>query len=132
MLRNPVGHGRCPGCGGETVAPLARFFQPNGNLGKPGKLRRQLLVVARDRPHIYEYLKRMFAGNETLEVIMDRRTTDRRRHGMSNLPERRRSGDRRRQEIDSHLRALGWAIVLLDVAREQERERHARPRHPAH
>ncbi len=108
---------------------LGRFFQPNGNSGGNGKLRKQLLVVARENPHIYEYLKRMFAGNETLEVVLDRRAGDRRGQGMAKLPDRRRSNDRRHQEIDSQLRALGWAIVLLDVAREQDRERGGRPRH---
>jgi hypothetical protein len=82
-------------------------------------------VVARENPHIYEYLKRMFAGNETLEVVMDRRKGDRRAQGTAQSPERRRSNssDQRRQEIDHQLRALGWAIVLLDVARDQERPR---------
>jgi hypothetical protein len=124
-----LGPGTCPACGSETLAPLARFFQPNGNSGGNGKLRKQLLVVARENPHIYEYLKRMFAGNETLEVVLDRRGGDRRGQGMAKLPDRRRSNDRRHQEIDSQLRALGWAIVLLDVAREQDRERGGRPRH---
>ena len=120
-----IGPGSCPACGSETLAPLARFFQANGSSAPNGKLRKQLLVVARENPHIYEYLKRMFAGNETLEVVMDRRKGDRRGHGMARLPERRRtnSSDRRRQEIDHQLRALGWAIVLLDVARDQERPR---------
>lgn len=118
-----LGPGTCPACGSETLAPLARFFQSNGHGGANGKLRKQLLVVAQENPHIYEYLKRMFAGNETLEVVMDRRKGDRRGQGMSQLPERRRSSDRRRQEIDHQLRALGWAIVLLDVARDQERTR---------
>lgn len=121
-----LGPGTCPACGSGTLAPLARFFQGNqgnGHAGTNGKLRKQLLVVARENPHIYEYLKRMFAGNETLEVVMDRRKGDRRAQGAAQLPERRRSADRRRQEVDQHLRALGWAIVMLDVAREQERSR---------
>jgi len=122
-----LGPGSCPACGSGTLAPLARFFQPNGSSPGTGKVRRQLLVVARDHPHIYEYLKRMFAGNETLEVVLDRRNGDRRRPGAAHQPDRRRASDRRRQEIDSQLRALGWAIVMLDVARDHER---ARPRSP--
>jgi len=122
-----LGPGSCPACGSGTLAPLARFFQPNGSSPGTGKVRRQLLVVARDHPHIYEYLKRMFAGNETLEVVLDRRNGDRRRPGAAHQPDRRRASDRRRQEIDSQLRALGWAIVMLDVARDPER---ARPRSP--
>ncbi len=87
-----------------------------------------MLVVAQDHPHVYEYLKRMFAGNDTVEVILDRRNGDRRRPGATHHPDRRRMSDRRRQEIDSQLRALGWAIVLLDTGRDHERVRPRSPR----
>jgi len=122
-----LGPGSCPACGSGTLAPLARFFQ-NGNSGSPAKVRRQMLVVAQDHPHVYEYLKRMFAGNDTVEVILDRRNGDRRRPGATHHPDRRRMSDRRRQEIDSQLRALGWAIVLLDTGRDHERVRPRSPR----
>jgi len=117
-----LGPGSCPACGSGTIAPLARFFNQNAGSGT-AKVRRHLLVVARDHPHIYEYLKRMFAGNDTLEVILDRRNGDRRRPATNHHPDRRRASDRRRQEIDSQLRALGWAVVMLDVARDHDRHR---------
>ena len=120
-----LGPGTCPACGSETLAPLARFFQPNGASGAGVKLRRHLFVVARDHPQVFEYLKRAFAGSETLQVVLDRRAGDRRRQRLARLPERRRA-DRRRQDLDGQLRALGWAVVLLDIARDQERERTTR------
>lgn len=122
------GPGTCPACGSETLAPLARFLQPVGRLsrvlrGRSGaadvtdKMRRQLFIVARDREKLYEYVKRAFADNPTVQVVVDRRKGDRRASGMSRIPNRRR-GDRRSTDTSGQLRALGWAIVLLDVAEE--------------
>jgi len=115
----------CPACGSETLAPLARFLQPVGRLSRalrrngdadvPETVRRQLFVVARDREKLYDYVKRAFAENPTVQVVLDRRVGERRRAGMSRIPNRRQ-GDRRRSDVSGQLKALGWAIVLLDVA----------------
>ena len=79
---------------------------------------KQILVVARDRQKLYEYAKRAFSGNATVEVILDRRSAERRRSGdRSGAPERRRGDRRLLLEVDNHLRALGWAVVRLDVFR---------------
>ena len=54
----------------------------------------------------------------SVEVILDRRTAERRRSpDRSGAPERRRGDRRLMLEIDNHLRAMGWAIVRLDVFR---------------
>jgi hypothetical protein len=118
------GPGTCPACGSETLAPLARFLQPVGRLSRvlrknggsdvPDNVRRQLFIVARDREKLYEYVKRAFAENPTVQVVLDRRVGERRRSGMSRIPNRR-GADRRRADVAGQLRALGWAIVLLDV-----------------
>jgi len=126
----------CPACGSETLAPLARFFQPAMRLSRllrrdasngetDARSRRQLFIVARDREKLYEYVKRAFADNPTVQVVLDRRTGDRRRGSMPRLPDRRR-GDRRSRDVTGQLRALGWAIVLCDIAREDERQRVTR------
>ena len=81
-----------------------------------GQVAKQILVVARDRQKLYEYAMRAFSGNASVEVILDRRHAERRRsRDRSGTPERRRGDRRRMREIDNHLRALGWAIVRLDV-----------------
>ncbi|MGH7390564.1 MAG: hypothetical protein ACREM3_14065 [Candidatus Rokuibacteriota bacterium] len=117
----------CPACGSETLASLARFLHPVGRLSRDLRgdvedgaeasrtVPRQLFVVARDREKLYEYVKRAFADNPTVQVILDRRTGERRGAGMPRIPNRR-SSDRRGPDASGQLRALGWAIVMLDVA----------------
>jgi hypothetical protein len=76
------------------------------------------VVVERDRQKLYEYVKRAFSGNASVDVVLDRRRSDRRGSGdRSRAPERRRGDRRLMNEIDNHLRALGWAVVRLDVFR---------------
>ena len=83
-----------------------------------GQVAKQILVVARDRQKLYEYAKRAFSGNASVDVILDRRSAERRRsQDRSGTPERRRGDRRLLLEIDNHLRALGWAVVRLDVFR---------------
>lgn len=113
-----VGPAECPACGSETWAALGRFLdfhsRSAGRLEGDSDARpRQIILVARDRERLFEYIRRAFAGNETVEVLLDRRTGERRRSPGSRLPERRR-GDRRRQDVSSQLRGLGWAIVAVD------------------
>jgi hypothetical protein len=80
---------------------------------------KQIVVVERDRQKLYEYVKRAFSGNASVDVVLDRRRSERRGSGdRSRAPGERRRGDRRlMNEIDNHLRALGWAVVRLDVFR---------------
>ena len=42
-------------------------------------MRREVFVVARDRPDLYRYLSQTFADAKNVEVIWDRRTEERRR-----------------------------------------------------
>ena len=79
---------------------------------------KQIVVVQRDRQKLYEYVKRAFSGNASVEVVLDRRRSERRGSSdRSSAPERRRGDRRLMNEIDNHLRALGWAVVRLDVFR---------------
>jgi hypothetical protein len=115
-----LGPSQCPACGSETWAALGRFLDlhsrppaVSANHEEPPRTR-QLILVARDRERLFEYLKRAFAGNDTVQVLLDRRIGERRRSAPEGrLPERRRS-DRRRQDVSSQLRGLGWAIVSVD------------------
>jgi hypothetical protein len=82
-----------------------------------GQAAKQIVVVARDRQKLFEYAKRAFSGNSSVEVVLDRRRGERRNAEKTSSPDRRRGDRRLMNEIDNHLRALGWAVVRLDVFR---------------
>lgn len=126
--------GTCPACGSKEGTSLARFLEtaPQGPLRqllqgaasrKPApkqpaedkQMARQLFIVARNRGKLYEYVRRAFAGNPSVQVILDRRTGDRRQRREPGTSERRRADRRARLDVDNQLRALGWAIVLSDL-----------------
>jgi hypothetical protein len=132
-----IGSPNCPACGSETAASLARFLEqaPAEPLHRVlhGKtqhrtasrreserqLARQLFIVARDRRKLYEYVKQAFAGNPNVEVVLDRRTEERRQDRNARIPDRRRTDRRADRRTEEQLRAIGWAIVLQDVAQAQ-------------
>jgi hypothetical protein len=70
---------------------------------------RQLVIVSAARPRLYQRLRRAFAGNPTVEVIIDRRGGDRRRAPDARMPDRR-VGDRRSRDDERDLRVLGWTV----------------------
>jgi len=72
-----------------------------------------VFIVSRYRPKLHDYLKREFAGNDEVAVIVDRRIGERRLREVSQGAERRQA-DRRQTLIDERLRALGWAIIWRD------------------
>lgn len=66
-----------------------------------------LCIVHRDRLDLFEELCRQFKGLANVEVIFDRRVSDRRRtRGVGND---RRRGDRRQYRTD--VRLLGWILT---------------------
>ena len=70
-----------------------------------------LLVVARERPEIYDVMRREFAdAGDRVEVVFDRRFGERRRRPDGVTPDRRKS-DRRHQDVEPDLRSIGRAIV---------------------
>ena len=127
-----LGHAVCPACGSATWTPAARFLKlvSEAEPHRGSKTRtfsrrtdeemaiaKHLLIVARHRRELYEQIKRAFAGHETVQVVLDRRVTDRRRRKEPTLPERRGADRRARSIIDDQLRAIGWSLVLLDLAK---------------
>jgi len=126
-----IGPETCPSCGSATWTSLSRFLgqasssrprrrldgspsAANGNAEQPERVR-QLVIVGRNRRHLYEYLERAFAGNETLRVFLDRRVVERRAHSGPHAVERRHGDRRSPRKIDGLLRAIGWVIVPLGV-----------------
>jgi hypothetical protein len=70
-----------------------------------------LFIVSRDAVDHYVHLKRVFADNGKVTIILDRRWGERRKASSARGVERH-SGDRRsRPLIDDRLRRQGWAIV---------------------
>jgi hypothetical protein len=66
---------------------------------------RYLFIVARDNPTLYEYLKERFAGDDAVEIIIDRR-----RSGAPATP----AVDRRSHpEINDEIRTRSYAVVTL-------------------
>jgi hypothetical protein len=132
-----IGVSSCPACGGDTWVLLSKFldqgplkvlpqFHPfpkswtadsRGRDEASGQAPKQIVVVARDRQKLFEYAKRAFTGNSSVEVVLDRRRAERRSGERASSPDRRRGDRRLMNEIDNHLRALGWAVVRLDVFR---------------
>jgi hypothetical protein len=76
---------------------------------------RQLIIVAGDRAQLYEQLKRGFADNGTVRVLLNRRVIARRERSGSYEAERRQADRRVPSTVDALLRAIGWAIVPLGV-----------------
>jgi hypothetical protein len=68
---------------------------------------RYLFIVARGHPDVYADLQRQFLGNPEVEVLVDRRLSERRDHQEPHQPERRRGERRGQRGGDSHVRGIG-------------------------
>jgi RNA polymerase subunit RPABC4/transcription elongation factor Spt4 len=133
-----LGHATCPACGSATWTTAARFLKlvsepevaHRGSSRKVHSRRaaedlaiaKHLLIVARHRRGLYEQIKRAFAGHETVQIVLDRRVSERRQRKQLAVPDRRGAADRRaRSVIDDQLRTIGWSLVLLDLAKTKRR-----------
>jgi hypothetical protein len=77
-------------------------------------MRREVFVVARDRPDLYRYLSQTFADAKNVEVIWDRRTEERRRTD-DTAPRNRRQRDRRvRRTADDEMRRVGYVFLTVE------------------
>mgnify|MGYP001576173098 CR=1 FL=1 len=72
---------------------------------------RGLIIVARDEPDLWHYLTRDFAGNEGVQVRLDRRYGERRQRVQRCEPERRRTDRRRPLRTDNDLRCRPFLII---------------------
>jgi len=73
-------------------------------------LTRLLFVVSRDHPGHYDHLKRTFADDAHVEVILDRRRGAQRRRDLEPPPAGRRT-ERRLTPTAGDLHQLGWTLV---------------------
>jgi hypothetical protein len=72
-----------------------------------------LFIVSRTEPKQYLYLKHVFA-DESRDVVLDRRVSDRRR-GLRPPSIDRRHIDRRQRDVTRELQSTGWALVRRPV-----------------
>jgi hypothetical protein len=81
----------------------------------PETIRRLLFIVGSKRPDFYESLRRTFRGDDTVQIVLDRRRGERRgprRLGRRPVTREQRGADRREQlEIQRQLRSRGYAVV---------------------
>jgi hypothetical protein len=73
---------------------------------------REIFVVARDRPDLYRYLSQTFADADNVQVILDRRSGDRRDGGDGDgtPPAEDRRG---RPNVEHDLRSVGYAFITI-------------------
>jgi hypothetical protein len=130
-----IGSPSCPACGSTTWTSLSRFLVQASSArdpecrdaaakrhDDPPEMVRQLIIVSGNRAHLYEHLKRGFAGNGTIRVLLNRRVIQRRARSGPYGAERRQADRRLPSKVDALLRAIGWAIVPLDVPKNQHRD----------
>jgi hypothetical protein len=78
----------------------------------------RLVVISRDRADQFERFSGASVHGTNVQVIADRRGTERRQRNMPASIEQRR-GDRRRLDIDNYLRQVGWVeVAAAPKARE--------------
>ena len=83
-------------------------------------IRRLLFLVGSRRPEFYESLRRTFHGDDTVQVVADRRhrerRTARRAGGRTAAREQRVAERREHLEIELQLRSRGYAVVGIPLA----------------
>ena len=70
-----------------------------------------LAIAGRNHPDVYSYLRRQFAGDSKVQVLLDRRHDERRRLGDAHRPERRRGDRRGGRGKDNGLNYHGFVFV---------------------
>ena len=72
-----------------------------------------VFIVSRTAPRQYFYLKHVYA-DESRDVVLDRRGSERRR-SPQRPPTERRHVERRHRDITRELQSSGWALVRRPV-----------------
>jgi len=70
-----------------------------------------LLIVTRNKPGLFEYVKRLVAKYPRIQVMLDRRRGERRERISPIGGDRRRAERRSQPEVTDELRARGWAMT---------------------
>lgn len=103
--------------GVARVAELRRSGRRAPGRRESHRSRRQLIVVAHEQTTLYRLFVQAFAGNPQIEVMQDRRFSERRRHAVAPQLERRRGDRRRRAGLDAEARSRDRSFVrAIEVA----------------
>jgi hypothetical protein len=106
-----ISHGICDE---HVVVVMAEARRKSTARSSAGPLRtvvlgRLLVIVSRDAPGRFEYLRHLYE-RETVEVIVDRRVRELRRRRELTINERR-CAMRRRGSVTEELENFGWTLV---------------------
>ena len=108
-MRRCARPGRPPG----AATRHARF---RGRVGYSTVVVRYRFIVARDNAKLYEHLVRSFTGVPDIEVILDRRESERRAARVRRMGRERRLRERRTEtRVQEDLRLFGWAFMRVDT-----------------
>jgi hypothetical protein len=92
--------------------------EPSGRfrtIGWGGAMARYLIIGARNHADTYSYLQRQFAGDDTVQVLLDRRYGERRRRQACYNVQRRRRERRHGPGRESDLARHGFLVVRQAV-----------------
>ena len=81
------------------------------NTRTEGKMTPLLLIVAWNRPDLWDLWRRWFVAVGEVEVVLDRRRVERRQRSEAYEPERRRTERRCQPGLEHELRSTGFAIT---------------------
>lgn len=80
--------------------------------------RHLVFIVSPGQRELFESLTRTFADDTSVQVILDRRTGERRQRSEQGAAVERRQADRRRDlEVQKRLSARGYAVVAVVAAK---------------
>jgi hypothetical protein len=83
-------------------------------------MNRYLVIVARHRRDLYGYLAQQFAGDDSIRVLMERRSSERRRRWERQDPERRRRDRRAGPPNEDVLSYHGLLILRTSLPQASE------------
>jgi len=92
---------------------VARGARQRGARAAEHAMPRHLFLVARDNPELARDLQAAFASDPEVEVLVDRRLVERRRHPAGLVPDRRKTDRRARPQVDLELKLASYASVTL-------------------
>jgi hypothetical protein len=98
--------------GTETI-----WTSPVSSPSPAGRSIRHLLIISRYHPGLYDYVSARFEGEDSVEVILDRRRGERRGNATQVTAERRSTDRRVRPHIDDALRMESMQFVTISRGR---------------
>lgn len=96
----------------KKTPPPSDAPEPRGSVAAQPP-QRLVFIVARNHRDLYESLRRTFADDDTVQVLLDRRQGERRQRPAEGRTERRRHNRRGRRDLQAQLESRGYALVSV-------------------